>query len=590
MTILRLPIFTRIFGIVNPNIRKYIVNTSSKIYCKKFTEHRYYTTTIKTSIDSQNIVSSGLPDVTGFENIYLHDFIWEKVGRWWNHTALVCSETGRSYTYAELRKACGRLATGLRKSDLLPGDTIAIVLPNIPEFVIILLAAHEAGLRTTLINPTYTEHEIAKLLDTADAQAVFTFPSKFTDVQMSIKKNSKIKLPIVIVNDGTGAASISGTIKLDDLMHDNIEEFSISQKTDVNYDDAVILPCSSGTTGLPKVVEITHRNYVANIMQSKHPVFFPGLEATEYHQDIIPVILPMYHSYGLIFSTYCFLRIGAKVVCMPNFSTSKFIKLLESHQFTVLHTVPPIIQMMANDERITPEHVASVKQIVVGAAPIGEESLLQFRNRVSDTVPIIQGYGATELSPLCTFGTSDTPITSCGYLIPSTKMKIIGKEDTNINKNLGPKEIGEIYIQGPQVMKGYYKNPKATADTMDGDWYKTGDLGYFTENGLLYVTGRLKEMIKVKGHQVTPTELEEVIRGYDKILDVAVIGVPHDKYGEIPKAFVVPKPGINIHENEIKEFVAKRVAKIKHLGYVQILENIPKTASGKILRKDLQKL
>ncbi|KAL6436543.1 hypothetical protein ACFW04_004782 [Cataglyphis niger] len=168
-------------------------------------------------------------------------------------------------------------------------------------------------------------------------------------------------------------------------------------------------------------------------------------------------------------------------------------------------------------------------------------------------------------------------------------MRIVGTRQDNLGKNLIPHEVGEIYIRGPQLMKGYYKNPQATADTMDGDWYKTGDLGYYTEHGL-YVQGRLKEIIKVKGFQVAPIELEEVIRGHDKIQDVAVLGVAHDMYGEIPKAFVVPKKGVRISENELKEYVARHVAKFKQLGYVQIVESIPKTASGKILRRELKKL
>lgn len=174
-------------------------------------------------------------------------------------------------------------------------------------------------------------------------------------------------------------------------------------------------------------------------------------------------------------------------------------------------------------------------------------------------------------------------------LIPNTQMRIVGIQEDNLGKNLISRQMGEIYIRGPQVMKGYYKNPQATADTMDGDWYKTGDLGYYCEDGL-YVKARLKEMIKVKGFQVAPPELEEVIRGNDKVQDVAVIGVAHAKYDEIPKAFVVPKPGVKINEDEIKEYVAERVAKFKHLGYVQFVESIPKNPSGKILRKELAKL
>lgn len=586
MTVLRLSIFVRTF--LNRCIGEYAVRASPKIHFGKLVERRCYATAIKLKVDSQNVVSSGLPDVSGFENIYLHDLIWEKVERWPNHTALICSDTGRSYTYSQLRKACGRLATSLRKSKLLPRDTIAVILPNIPEFAIIVLAAHEAGLRTTLINPAYTMYEIRKQVENADAQAIFTFSAKYADVNASIENNSKIKLPIVIVNDGSGTVSITGTIKFDDLMRDDIEEFSVGQKTDVNYEDTVLMPYSSGTTGLPKSIETSHRNIVANILQSAFPLLFRGVEATEHHQDILPLVLPLYHIYGLSVIMYSYLRIGAKLVCMPKFSMEKFIKLLEDHRCTILYTVPPIVQMMAYDERITSRHVASMKLIMSGAAPLGEESIAKFQSRVSNVVTFVQGYGASELSPIATLS-ADAPPASCGYLVPNTQMRIVGTRQDNLGRNLIPGEVGEIYIRGPQVMKGYYKNPRATADTMDGDWYKTGDLGYYTEQGL-YVQARLKELIKVKGFQVAPTELEEVIRGHDKIQDVAVIGVAHDKYGEIPKAFVVPKSGVKINENELKEYVAERVAKFKYLGYVQVIESIPKTASGKILRRVLEKL
>ncbi|XP_050451590.1 uncharacterized protein LOC126851547 isoform X1 [Cataglyphis hispanica] len=586
MTILRFSIFVRTY--LNRLIGKYAVSASPKICLENLIKRRNYATAIELKVDSQNVVSSGLPDISGFENVYLHDFIWEKMERWSNHTALICFDTGRSYTYSQMRKACGRLATNLRKSKLLQGDTIAVLLPNIPEFAIILLAANEAGLRTTLINPAYTIFEIKKQIENADAQAIFTFPAKYADVNTSIENNSKIKLPIVIVNDGSDTASIAKTIKFDDLIRDDIEEFSVGHKINVNYEDTVLMPYSSGTTGMPKNIETSHRNIVANILQASFPRIFTGMEATEHHQDIVPLILPMYHAYGLVGIMYRYLRIGAKLVCMPQFSMNKFIKLLEDYRCTALYLVPPIVQMMAHDERITLRHVASVKIILSGAAPLGEESIAKFRSRVSDYTIFVQGYGASELSAVAAISASAPPA-SCGYLVPNTQMRIVGTRQDNLGRNLIPHEVGEIYIRGPQVMKGYYKNPQATADTMDGDWYKTGDLGYYTEHGL-YVQGRLKEIIKVKGFQVAPTELEEVIRGHDKIQDVAVLGVAHDKYGEIPKAFVVPKKGVRISENELKEYVARHVAKFKQLGYVQIVESIPKTASGKILRRELKKL
>ncbi|KYM95989.1 PREDICTED: 4-coumarate--CoA ligase [Cyphomyrmex costatus] len=590
MTILQLPLFARVSYMLNQCIKECIVNVSPKNYWRKFNKHRYYATAVNLKVDAGNVVSSRLPDISDFENIYLHDFIWEKVGKWSNHTALICADTGRSYTYGQLRKACGKLAMSLRKNQLLPGDTIAIILPNIPEFAIIALAANEAGLRTTLINPAYTIYEIKRQLENADVQAIFTIPTKYADIKTSIEKNSKIKLPIVIVNDGTNAGSISGTIQLDDLMRDDIEDFSISQKTGISYEDTVLLPYSSGTTGLPKGVETSHKNIVANIIQNINPTFFPGIEANEHHQDIIPLIVPVHHFYGLIIVLYCYLRIGAKLVCLPKFSMDGFMKLLENHRCTALHVVPPIVQMMIYNERITSRHVESIRLTLSGAAPLGEKLITKFQNRFPNDITFIQGYGATELSPLAAIGNANVPSISCGCLISNTQMRIVSTQDDTLGRNLGPNEVGEIYIRGPQVMKGYYKNPKATADTMDDDWYKTGDLGYYTEDGVLYVQGRSKELIKVKGYQVAPTELEEVIRHHDNIQDVAVVGVTHENYGEIPKAFVVPKSGVKINENELKEFVAKRVAKYKQLGYIQVIESIPKSVSGKILRRELQNL
>ncbi|XP_029176425.1 4-coumarate--CoA ligase 1-like isoform X2 [Nylanderia fulva] len=529
MTILRLPIFARTF--LNRCVGEYAIVGAwhPKIFPIKSVERRHYATAIELKVDSQNVISSGVPDVTGFESVHLHNLIWEKVDRWSNRTAL-----------------------------------------------------------TTLINPAYTKYEIKRQVENADVQAIFTIPAKYADVDASIENNSKIKLPVVIVNDGTDPTSIAGTIKFADLVRDDIEEFSVSQKTDVNYDDTVLMFYSSGTTGLPKSIESTHRNIAANIFQATCPQLFAGVETTEHYQDIVPMILPLYHVYGLVIVMYSFLRIGAKLVCMPQFSLTKLIKLLEDYRCTVMHAVPPIVQMIAYDERIMSRHFEFMRLIVSGAAPLGEESIAKFQNRVSNCVTFVQGYGASELSPLASTSL-DAPSASCGYLVPNTQMRIVGIQQDNLGKNLSPRQVGEIYIRGPQVMKGYYKNPQATADTMDGDWYKTGDLGYYCEHGL-YVQARLKEMIKVKGFQVAPTELEEVIRGNSKIQDVAVIGVAHDQYGEIPKAFVVPKSGVKIDENEIKVYVAERVAKFKHLGYVQVVESIPKSGAGKILRKELKKL
>lgn len=211
-----------------------------------------------------------------------------------------------------------------------------------------------------------------------------------------------------------------------------------------------------------------------------------------------------------------------------------------------------------------------------------------FRDRLQTNLRVNQGYGLTETSPAICIG-KEMPADSCGKVVPSTQIRIVGYQENGRGKNLGVNETGELYVRGPQVMKGYYKNPEATANAMDGEWFKTGDLAHYDEEGVIRVTGRLKELIKVKGFQVPPAELEDIIRSFDKVQDVAVIGVPHEKYGEIPKAFVVPRVGTAVNQEDIKNFVAARVVDYKRLGYVEFIDHIPKNAAGKILRKELSR-
>ncbi|XP_043672062.1 4-coumarate--CoA ligase 1-like [Vespula pensylvanica] len=538
-------------------------------------------------LNSENIVTSPFPDVRGYENMLLHEAIWQNMQKWSNKTAIVCAITGRSYTYQQLRKNAGRLATSLRKAKLFPRDTIAIILPNIPEYAIITLAASEAGLRPTLINPVWTSMEMTKQLENSETSAIFTNPLLYPTVKKSIENNPRIKLPIIIVDDGSGSIP-SGTINLTDLIRNDIEEFSKNQKTDVDSEDDLFLPYSSGTTGMPKGVQLSHRNIVTNIFQISCPELYPGICTNETEQDVIPVILPLFHIYGLIILLYVFLRMGAKLVCLPQFSAAQFIKILKNYKPTLLYLVPPIVQMMAINEQITPKHVESIRFILSGAATIGPESIAKFRERINANVIFAQGYGLTETSPVITLS-KNAICESVGFSIPNTQIRIV-KNEADKSINVGPNEIGELYVKGPQVMKGYFKNPQATRDCMDGDWFKTGDLAKFDENGLFYIEGRFKELIKVKGFQVAPAELEDIIKGLDSVADVAVIGVPHEKFGEIPKAFIILKKGVTVNPEEVKDYVAKHVADYKRLGYVQYIEKIPKTASGKILRKELQNM
>ncbi|XP_066593054.1 uncharacterized protein [Prorops nasuta] len=550
------------------------------------TKSRLSNTARALKLDSNNILSSPFADVSNFDKTFLHDYIWSNIGKWPDKIALECAFTGRKYTYSQLRKQCSKLASSFSKANLLPGSTIAILMPNIPEMVITILAASEAGIRVTTINPICTPYEIEKQLINAEVNAIFSVPERHDMLKSSIKNNHYIKLPIVLVK--TDNLSLpADTINFFDLVDDSVAEYSSRTKLPIDYEDPQFLLFSSGTTGLPKAVMISHRNIVANLTQLAIPELSLGTAATATHQEIVPLILPLFHIYGLLCCLLRYLYMGAKIVCLPQFTPDNFFNVIEKHKPTLLYLVPPMVQMLSL--RASPKLVESVQQIISGAAPLGEETVALFKRNVSSTITFGQGYGLTETSPVVSMNKGAVS-TSAGTLLPNTQIRIVGYQEGNRSQNLGIKEEGEIYVRGPQVMMGYYKNPQATCETMEGDWLKTGDLAYFNEEGLLFITGRLKELIKVQGFQVAPAELEDSIRAMEKVQDVGVIGVPHEKFGEIPKAFIVPKPNVILTEDEVKNFVKERFSKYKHLGYVQFIDKIPQSPSGKILRKELKKL
>ncbi|KAF7996588.1 hypothetical protein HCN44_002234 [Aphidius gifuensis] len=576
---------------INPLIDNYKNNKNKNI--REYGTEKLYNS--RSFIDEKKIFHSPHGDVDLLDGSYLHEIIWRDVDKWWNKTAVICSMTGRSYTYGQLRRLSGRFATSLRKLNVKPGDTVAIVLPNIPEYPIVSMGASEAGIKLTLINPSYTAREINMQLENSETTLVVTVPSKYPVVAQSIIGVKSIRLPVVVIDDLSGPTP-SGTIKFNELVADSVVEFEkTDEKTEIDAaNDTVILPYSSGTTGLPKGVELTHRNIVSNLAQFSHKSVSVLEQATENYQDVTVFFLPLYHIYGFAVF-YHSLSNGGKIITMPTFTSNDFLKILEENRLSIIFVAPPVLQLMANDERFKKQHMSGLRRMMSAAAPAGEEVVAKLRARLGESFLFFQGYGLTEASPLITVGI-DSPVGSVGKIFPNTKIRIVKKNnedddnDDGTGENLSVNEIGEIQVSGPQVMKGYFKNSQATSETMDGKWLKTGDLGSIDNDGNLTINGRLKELIKVKGSQVSPPELEDILHSHDKVADVAVVGVPHERFGEIPKAFVVAKQGVQINEDEIKKFVAEKVADYKQLGHVEFIDQIPKNQAGKILRKNLQKM
>eukprot|EP00698_Gefionella_okellyi_P019887 TRINITY_DN6167_c0_g1_i1.p1 TRINITY_DN6167_c0_g1~~TRINITY_DN6167_c0_g1_i1.p1 ORF type:complete len:331 (-),score=84.64 TRINITY_DN6167_c0_g1_i1:46-1038(-) len=323
---------------------------------------------------------------------------------------------------------------------------------------------------------------------------------------------------------------------------------------------------------------LSHYNMVANATQCRCAA---GVMLG--HDDIILAILPYFHIYGqqvqLISALWC----GAKIVVLPRFELERYLSLIQEHKVTKLHVAPPVVLALAKHPLVDKFDLSSVRAIMSGAAPLGGELADAVSSRLK--CPTLQGYGMTELSPVTHSNYNAKKPQSVGPALPNTRVRIV---DPASGKDMPVDQEGEVWITGPQVMQGYLNNPQATAETIDRDgWLHTGDIGRVDADGFLFITDRLKELIKVSGFQVPPAEIEAILLTHAGIADCAVIGVDDEQQGQVPKAFVVKKdPALT--EQTVLDFVSGRVATYKRLKYVEFCEAIPKSPSGKILRRLLR--
>ena len=340
----------------------------------------------------------------------------------------------------------------------------------------------------------------------------------------------------------------------------------------------VVLPYSSGTTGFPKGVMLTHKNLVANVEQL-------GAQTPVGEDEICYAVLPFFHIYGMqVLMNYMLTR-GATVVTVPRFDLPQMLELTQEHKITRLFLVPPIVLALAKHPLVDKYDLSSVRQLFSGAAPLGGDIAEAAAKRLGCAVG--QGYGMTELSPVShSIRDGDYKPSSVGTVVPSTQARVVDPES---GQDCDRGKPGEIWVRGPQVMKGYLNNAEATAATIDQDgWLHTGDIGFVDDDGHTFIVDRLKELIKVKGFQVPPAELEALLITHPEVNDVAVIGVPDEEAGERVKAYIVRTPDTQVTEDTLKAFVAEHVATYKQLGVVEFIDAIPKSASGKILRRELR--
>nr|KAG5702383.1 hypothetical protein BaRGS_002165 [Batillaria attramentaria] len=455
------------------------------------------------------------------------------------------------------------------------GDTLLVFSPNCPEYPVLFLACAASGITLSTANPAYTPEELLRQLEMSESCAAVVAEGLLGVLEAALAGNpalrDKLKSKLVVLGKADGYRPFST------LLEDDGKAFpeNVSMRPG---EDVLVLPYSSGTTGLPKGVMLTHSNILANILQlERQPTGEPG-------SGRVLGVLPFYHIYGMVVTQWSSLHDGNAVVTLPRFQPQDFLSAIQSHRISVLHLVPPLVLFLAKDNAVPSYDISSVQKVLCGAAPLGVGLSQEFSQR-SDAV-LMQVYGLTEASPVTHINNPPIRLGTIGHVASTTESKVV---DVETGKTLAAGETGELLIRGPQVMKGYFKNPDATRDTVQDGWLRSGDLGHYDEDGYFTITDRLKELIKYKGFQVAPAELEALLLTHPAVGDAAVIGVPDDEAGELPMAFVVPKAGATFREDDVMNFVKSKVAPHKRLrGGLKVLDAIPKTASGKILRRVLK--
>ncbi|MFE2375436.1 4-coumarate--CoA ligase family protein [Streptomyces sp. NPDC059398] len=502
----------------------------------------------------------------------LHEAVLGRAPEYGDAPALIDAVDGTTVSYRQLDTFHRSVAAGLAAAGVVKGDVLALHSPNSIAYPAVLHGASRAGATVTTVHPLATPEEFAKQLRDSAARWIVTVARLLDVARRAAELVGGIE-EIFVCDRAEGHRSVM------DLAAPGAPVPAVAIDP---ADDIAVLPYSSGTTGTPKGVMLTHRSLATNLAQL-HPFarMGPG--------ERILAVLPFFHIYGLTALLNAPLRYGATVVVLPRFELGQFLAAIEEHRINGLYVAPPIVLALAKHPSVERYDLSSLDYIVSAAAPL-DASLAAACSARLGLPPVRQAYGMTELSPgthVVPLDAEDPPPGAVGKLFPSTEMRILSLEGPA--RDLGVDEVGEVAVRGPQVMKGYLGRPDATAAMIDQDgWVHTGDVGRVDGDGWLFIVDRVKELIKYKGFQVAPAELEALLLTHPAVADAAVIGVYDEDGNEVPKAFAVRQASARLTEDELMAYVAERVSPYKKIRRVEFVGAVPRATSGKILRRELR--
>ena len=477
--------------------------------------------------------------------------------------------------YAEVNGAANKIANGLVNLGVRPGDKVALMLPNTPHFVLCYYAILKVGATVVPMNVLFKRHEVEYHLGDSDSVALIVWEGFLGEAAEGFAQAQLCRSLIVAQAPGSTAALPDGALPLNALMADTPPTFDTVQTMP---DDTAVILYTSGTTGRPKGAELSHFNMFFNAYIGAEKVLRTGPE------EIGLAVLPLFHSFGQTCVMNALLYAGGTISLLPRFEPQKALEVLARDKISYFAGVPTMYFYLLNFPGASDYDLSALKRCVSGGSAMPVEVMHAFNKK--HNVMILEGYGLSETSPVASFNQLDHEPKpgSIGIPIWGVEMRCVDGEGREVPNG----ELGEITIRGHNVMKGYYKRPDATAESIRGGWFYTGDVAYKDDDGFFFIKDRVKDMIIRGGFNVYPREIEEVLYAHPAVAEAAVIGVPDTALGEEIKAVVAMKPGQSAAEQEIIDYCKERLAAYKYPRSVEIRDTLPKTATGKILKRELK--